>query len=142
MSHNSLKFFTHDRANSEEEKFILDGLIRYNDQFQKEDWRELTIVAKNDEGAILGGINGYTLWGWLFIKILWVDESTRKTGLGKSLITQAEQEAITRGCHSAYLDTFSFQAQDFYEKSGYVVVETLDRFPDTHQRFFMSKKLR
>jgi hypothetical protein len=32
---------------------------------------------------------------------------------------RAEVHARERGCHSAWLDTFSFQARGFYEKLGY-----------------------
>jgi GNAT superfamily N-acetyltransferase len=35
------------------------------------------------------------------------------------LILKAEQEALSRGCHSAWLDTFEFQARGFYERMGY-----------------------
>jgi iron complex outermembrane receptor protein len=46
-----------------------------------------------------------------------------------------------RGCHSAYLDTFSFQAKPFYERCGYEVFGVLEDFPKGHQRFFMRKSL-
>jgi hypothetical protein len=52
-----------------------------------------------------------------------------------------EAEAIRRGCHSAYLDTFSYQSRPFYEKLGYEVFGTLDDYPRGHQRFYMRKRL-
>lgn len=48
-------------------------------------------------------------------------------------------EAICRGCHSAYLGPFSFQARTFYERCGDEVFGTLDDFPAGPQRFFMRK---
>jgi hypothetical protein len=41
----------------------------------------------------------------------------------------------------AYLDTFSFQAPDFYKKLGYEVFGELQDFPHGHQRYFMKKRL-
>jgi hypothetical protein len=53
---------------------------------------------------------------------------------------QAEQRAIAFGCHSAYVDTFSFQGPDFYPRFGYTVFGTLD-YPPEHKRFFLQKRL-
>jgi hypothetical protein len=39
---------------------------------------------------------------------------------------RAEIRARERGCHSAWLDTFSFQARGFYEKLGYEEFGRLD----------------
>jgi hypothetical protein len=34
-------------------------------------------------------------------------------------MSRAESEAIRRGCIGAWLDTFSFQVREFYERLGY-----------------------
>ena len=38
----------------------------------------------------------------------------------------AETEGLKRGCHTAYLDTFSFQAPKFYTKFGYTELGCID----------------
>jgi len=53
----------------------------------------------------------------------------------------AEDEARHRGAKNAYLDTFSFQAPDFYKKHGYRVFGELQDFPPGHQRHFLTKRL-
>jgi hypothetical protein len=45
-----------------------------------------------------------------------------------------------RGCHSAWLDTFSFQAPEFYPKFGYREFGRLD-YPPDQQRIFFQKRL-
>jgi hypothetical protein len=55
---------------------------------------------------------------------------------------RAETEALERGCHGVWLDTFSFQAKDFYCKLGYTIYGTLEDFPMGHQRHFFRKSLR
>ena len=64
-----------------------------------------------------------------------------RRGYGYRLLTLAEDEARKRGAKSAYLDTFSFQAPDFYRQHGYQVFGELEDFPPGHQRYFFSKQL-
>jgi GNAT superfamily N-acetyltransferase len=104
-------------------------------------YERLYIVLRNDDGNIIGGLNGATYWGWLFVENLVIQETHRRQGYGSQLLLAAEDEARTRGCHSAYLDTYSFQARPFYEKHRYAVFGVLDDFPTGCQRFFLKKKL-
>jgi hypothetical protein len=53
----------------------------------------------------------------------------------------AEARAVALGCHSARLDTFSFQAPDFYRKFGWEVFATLDQPPDP-RRLLLKKSLK
>jgi hypothetical protein len=39
------------------------------------------------------------------------------------------------------LDTFSFQAPDFYKQHGYQVFGELQDFPSGHQRYYLKKQL-
>ncbi|MCW5736094.1 MAG: GNAT family N-acetyltransferase [Enhydrobacter sp.] len=89
------------------------------------------------KGGVLGGIWG----GWLHITFLWVDESVRGQDWGTRLMDRAEAYARERGCHSATLDTHSFQARPFYESRGYEVFGTLDDYPKGHKKFFLKKRL-
>jgi ribosomal protein S18 acetylase RimI-like enzyme len=101
----------------------------------------LHIFMRDDDGHVLGGLLGGTYWGWLLIEVLWLDESTRGQGYGRTLVTMAEQIATARGCHSVHLDTMSFQALDFYLKLGYTVFGRLDDLPKDHSRIFLKKSL-
>jgi GNAT superfamily N-acetyltransferase len=103
--------------------------------------RRLAILVRDEAGAIVGGLLGDTFWGWLYVSILWIDESLRGQGYGHRLLVAAEQEAIARGCHHALLDTMSFQARPFYEKYGYTVFGELHDIPVGHSRYYMQKPL-
>jgi GNAT superfamily N-acetyltransferase len=76
----------------------------------------------------------------LFIRYLWVSDSLRGRGIGRELMAGAEAHALERGCHSAWLDTFSFQAPGFYPRLGYTVFGELD-YPPGHKRIFLQKRL-
>jgi GNAT superfamily N-acetyltransferase len=102
-------------------------------------WQPLAIFLR-EEGRIAAGLAGETYCGWLFVKYLWVSEGLRGRGVGRELMVRAEVLARERGCHSAYLDTFSFQAPGFYEKLGYQEFGRLEYPPDQHKHF-MRKRL-
>jgi GNAT superfamily N-acetyltransferase len=117
------------------------ALEEYNDSQWPEHpaWRPLAVFVRG-EGQIVAGLSGDTYCGWLFVKYLWVSEELRGRGIGRELMAQAEIGARERGCHSAWLDTFSFQARGFYEKLGYEEFGRLD-YPPGHYRHFMRKRL-
>ncbi len=137
-----LKLVQHDLETSEEAKAILAGLTAYNSTFHGPDrWRELTIALKNADGKVMAGLNGFTDWNWLFVKLLWISDSLRGQDIGTRLLSLAEEEGRKRGCDRVWLDTFSFQARGFYEKLGYSVFGELEDYPVGHQRYFLWKKL-
>ena len=103
--------------------------------------KRLCFVLKGPDQAVLGGVIGITYWDWLYIDLMWIQEELRGRGFGHKLLTLAEEEARGRGAKNVYLDTFSFQAPDFYKKHGYRVFGELPDFPPGHQRYFLTKQL-
>ncbi len=102
--------------------------------------RPLAVLVHAD-GALVAGISGYTGWGWLYVQWLWVSEAQRGQGLAGKMLAAAEAEARARGCHGAYIDTFSPRALRAYEKAGYAVFGALPDFPKGRTRSFLSKGL-
>ena len=80
-------------------------------------------------------------WDWLYIDLLWVKDELRGLGYGHRILTLVEQEARQLGAKNAYMDTFSFQALDFYKQHGYQFFGELNDFPPGHQRYFLKKQL-
>lgn len=123
-------------------QIVRDGLRRHNDGYAPADGdTAFAVFLRGDDGAVLGGVLAKAGRGWLHVGILWVDPTLRRQGFGSRLMAAAEAEGRRRGCHSAYLDTFSFQAPAFYERCGYEVFGILEAFPEEHRRFFMRKSL-
>ncbi len=104
-------------------------------------FRNLAVVLRGADGAILGGLSGYTGRDWLYVELFGLPPELRRDGLGSRLLRMAEEEGRARGCFGSYLDTFSFQARPFYEKQGYQVFGQIDGYPDDAVRFFLSKRL-
>jgi ribosomal protein S18 acetylase RimI-like enzyme len=105
------------------------------------DLQHLVIHVVTDTGAMIGGLVGTYLWGWLHIETVIIAESFRQQGVGTQLMRAAEIDARQRGYRNIYLETMSFQARPFYERMGYEVFGTLDDFPPGHQQYFMRKTL-
>lgn len=118
------------------------GISDYNTQQAGDDnGQNLCFVLKAPDDEIVGGVIGATYWDWLYVNLMWVKEELRGRGYGGHLLTLAEDEARKRGAKHSYLDTFSFQAPDFYKKHGYRVFGELQDFPAGHQRYFLTKQL-
>jgi GNAT superfamily N-acetyltransferase len=118
------------------------GLDEYNKQ-QAGDYGSSTIcfAVRSADGEIAGGIIAQIYWDWLAIDLMWVQEDLRGHGYGSRLLALAEDEARKRGARFAHLDTFSFQAPDFYLRHGYQTFGLLNGYPSGHQRHYMTKTL-
>ena len=100
----------------------------------------LAVFVRDDAGTIVAGISGYTGWGWLFVQWLWVDETWRGRHLASRMLDAAEAEAVARGCHGAWIDTFNPIALKTYERQGYQAFGVLSDFPVGRSRTFLQKR--
>ncbi len=110
-------------------------------QMGASDYKPLTILLRDGESKIVGGLIGSMYWDWLYVETLAIEDTARLTGNGSRLLEMAEQEAIAYGCKFACLDTFSFQALPFYQRQGYEIFGTLDNNPGEHNRYYLRKAL-
>lgn len=104
--------------------------------------RTLAVLVKDTvTDELIGGLWARSLWGSLYIDIVFVPEELRGTGIGASLLRKAEAEAIRRECREMWTDTYAFQAKSFYEKLGFTVFGRLDGPAPIFPRFFLKKSL-
>ena len=130
-----------DKPIQQDEEFVIDSLWRHNDKFDKVDIHPLFLTLRDDDEKIVGGLVARTWWGGLEVQYLWVSDKYRAQGFGRQLMLQAEKEALNRGCHMAYVDTFEFQAKGFYEKLGYREYGQLGNYAHKHTRCYLAKNL-
>ena len=129
-----------DNPTVEDIKSIESGLsASHPSEVEVRNYKPLAIFLRNEKGEVIAGLEGSTYWGWLNIRLLWVSEDLRDKGIGTELVKKAEDVASKRKCHSSVVDTFSFQAREFYEKLGYTSFGTLDNFPNGHNRIYLTK---
>lgn len=103
---------------------------------------EIALLVRDEHtNEIIGGLYGEIFYRWLFIELLAIPEQARGQGIGSRLMNMAEDVAREKGCVGIWLDTFDFQAPEFYEKLGFTEFGHLDDFPPEHKRYFFQKRL-
>ncbi len=118
------------------------GIQEFNTRQAGDDnGHSLCYVLQTPEEEFVGWVIGTTYWDWLYIDLMWVREDLRGQGFGRQLLALSEETARDRGAKHAYLDTFSFQAPEFYKRFGYQEFGRLEGFPAGHTRYFLTKEL-
>lgn len=137
----SLAFTLTDTPDPDDLAAVNTALSAFNDaDAQPADMIPLAVFVREGD-AIVAGLSGNTAWGWLYVRTLFVSEAKRGQGLAGAMLAQAEAEAVARGCHGAYIDTFSPIALKTYQKAGYAPFGALPDFPRGRTRTFLSKRL-
>jgi len=130
------------QPSAEEEKAARDALWDANTAAgHPRDRQGLSVLLRDADGTVVGGLIGATGWGWLYIENLALPPVLRGAGWGRKLMRAAEDEARRRGCTGIRLDTYTFQARGFYERLGFGVVGQIEDCPPGATRFTMTKRL-
>ena len=137
-----MDFIVTDQVKAEDRAEIQAGLFAYNEKLMSQAFaKDLGVYLEDEEGKKLAGLLGYTHGEWLHVSILWVGPSARKKGIGSRLLQKAEDTARARGCKFCMLDTFDFQAPEFYNKYGYEEIFHIQEHPATGNHYYMKKEL-
>lgn len=131
-----------DQPADADRKAIVDVLMAFNEKAGGPSrFQPLAILIQDPAtGATLGGLWGRTVYDWLFVELLVVPEQFRGDDLGSRILAQAEAVARDRGCIGAWLDTYAFQAPEFYRKQGYTAFGAIDDHPRGQKRYFFQKR--
>lgn len=132
-------------STDEESNYISDEIMHFNANAVPFTQKETPIFKRyvlTDNTTVIAGINAIIYhWGMLYIDELFVAETHRHQQLGTYLMNKVEWEAKELGATLSHLDTFDFQAKDFYLKHGYEVFGVLENCPPNHNRYYLKKTL-
>jgi GNAT superfamily N-acetyltransferase len=124
---------------------LWNGIIEYNSiigpMLKYPPYEPYRIILKNKSNKIIAGILCKIYLKSIFVDLLWISEEFRKEGIGSILLKKAEEYGKSLGCKFVHLDTFSFQAIEFYKKYNYEIFGCLDDYPDGIKRYFLKKNL-
>ncbi|MDO5415603.1 MAG: GNAT family N-acetyltransferase [Lachnospiraceae bacterium] len=118
--------------------YIHDRLREYNARYMH-DFADYNFHIE-ENGKIIAGIVAGSLADTLEVEFLYVDESCRGRGLGSRLLTHVERIAGEKGLKRILLNTYSFQAPEFYKKMGYTEQLCIKpAFDEYTQSYFMKE---
>lgn len=109
---------------------IYEGLREFNlAHFPELHELEFGVFIHNHEQQIVGGAIGNVIFSIMHIKYLWLAESLRGRGMGTKIISVLVAKAIDQGLTSIALETYSFQAPEFYKKLGFLETGKFENYP-------------
>ncbi|MFK7695034.1 GNAT family N-acetyltransferase [Paenibacillus sp. HJGM_3] len=132
-------------GDEKESAYIRKRLIEFNAEHVPGNlssrYEEINLTIKNDSGKVIGGLLSTLCWNWIEVEILWIEESLRGQGYGSHLLNKIERIAKEKGCTFIKLNTFSFQAPEFYRKNGYDEVAVFKEAPTGSNHYYFKKSL-
>ncbi|MBA3812907.1 MAG: GNAT family N-acetyltransferase [Alphaproteobacteria bacterium] len=127
---------------SADDGIVLAGLQASNAQLTGHTTQHYSIFARKESGEIIGGALVYVGRDSAFIDVLWVDPSYRLQNIGSRLLQEAEIGAQKYDCSWVKLDTYEFQAPEFYKKCGYEMYGEVKNYTREQSKIFLRKKVK
>lgn len=125
--------------------FFEEKIIEYNankvSSFISDKSRQKLCYAYEEGFQVLAGMSLEFYWGILHINFLWVDEKSRWEKIGEQFLSLAKDIANKNACSIIYLETYSFQAPDFYKRYGFEEFGRLDNIPNENSTLYFMKKI-
>jgi ribosomal protein S18 acetylase RimI-like enzyme len=129
--------------NPDDIQFLNDSIIE--EHKRKKEMKPLDFFAyfiRDDQGLIVGGCAGDNMYGGLFVGQLWVKEELRGKGYGTQLMSLAEDLARKSQCRFIAVNTFDWEALDFYKKLGFYVELARHGFDKDSVFYFLRKDVK
>ncbi|SPJ23773.1 GNAT family N-acetyltransferase [Palleronia abyssalis] len=99
------------------------------------------ILEAWDGDTFAGALHAEIGSHWVFVKLLGIAPDYRQAGLGSRLLRRIEDIARNKGKTGIWLDTYSFQAPDFYPRHGFTEIGRIEDYPPGQSRIFFQKRL-
>lgn len=101
------------------------------------------LFLRSDTGKLHGGVTVRVLGQCLYLDYFWLSEGVRGKGWGEKIMNMVEQEGKNRNVNGIYLDTYTFQASQFYKKLGFIETGRFCDFPVLGvDKIFLCKRCR
>jgi ribosomal protein S18 acetylase RimI-like enzyme len=137
----ALSVSVHDDVPQDDGRLVDEGLDAHNEAAAPlHEVQPLSAFARSPDGQVVGGAIGRTWGRCCELQQLWVHPGARRQGIGARLVKAFEQAAQARGCHTFYLETFSFQAPSLYRSLGYEVKLELKGFSEGVVKYVMVRE--
>ena len=135
-------FTSYDSIDPKLEQLLFDGINTQADLLRKmQPIQPFSVELRSHANEVTGGLTGVSLFGNLYVDMLWIAPHLRGKGWGTQVMRQAERIGRARGCSFATVNTMDWQALPFYQKLGYTIEFTREGFEKDSKMFFLRKVL-
>lgn len=128
---------------SEQDKTdIFENLKLYNaGYFVSSTVCDLSFCMKDGAGKVIAGIVATLKGNVVDISYLWVAQAARKKGCGSLLLKTLEKKAKEKNANRINVDTYEFQAPDFYPKYGFKLYAYMENCVGKYGKFYYTKEI-
>ncbi|MEL0068137.1 MAG: GNAT family N-acetyltransferase [Gammaproteobacteria bacterium] len=135
--------FSQQPLSESEQKTVIAGFEQHSQRHDAPPYELNPLIWRLTTASyeLAGVLTAKTLWDWMYIDELWVDEKMRGNGYGQALMQQAETYAVEHHLSGLWLWTQSWQAEQFYLELGYQEFCRFPNFPKGHERIGLRKSL-
>lgn len=128
-------------ATEQETEILLNGIAEAATARGMSHIRPFAFFVKDHNQKILAGAKGVSIYGALYIDLLWVSANLRGQGIGSKLMDECEKLAKKRGCTFVNLITMDWEALPFYQKLGYQLEYVRHGYERNSKMNFLKKDL-
>lgn len=126
-------------SSEDDNEYIHSKLREYNGNYMR-NFEDFNFHIK-EGNKIVAGIVAESVFDTLEIEFLFVDKDYRGRNLGTKLLQHVENAAREKGLKRILLNTYSFQAPEFYKKAGYTEILKIDPCFEKFTQFYFMKEL-
>lgn len=131
-----------ERLSVEEEEVLFDGINQIAtipEGIHK--MQSFGFFVKDSKQRMLAGAKGMSMYGCLYIELLWVSLELRHHGIGSKLIDACETLGKKRGCTFITLVTMDWEALPFYQKLDFEIEFVREGFEKNSKMYVLRKEL-
>jgi GNAT superfamily N-acetyltransferase len=100
----------------------------------------INLGLKDASGNLIGGLHSWTTLNNLIFEYVWIDEEHRRKGFGTRLMQEVERIAKEKNCIASQAYCFSFQAPEFFQNNGYLMLGVSHGYPEPFKEYYFIKK--
>lgn len=125
----------------ENDQILRDGMLSFNEDHLHDKAEQVSVYAI-DNNEIVGGAIVWIHRDAFYIDTFWMTDQCRGQGAGHEIMNKIEAYAREKEVGKIFVDTFSFQAETFYQKFNFNEIGRAPEYLLGHDRIFMRKDLK
>lgn len=103
--------------------------------------RKKFAISLKDNNELVAAGRGSVFGRDLYISELMVSLKHRKKNYGSAVIKEISKHAKKHNCSVIFVDTYDYQAPEFYVKNGFIEIARIDGYRNKHSRIFLKKEV-